>query len=250
MKKKVLYTLCASPGGQYAARFLAGMGVSVREEPGEEPGALLLDVPSYSPDGALRCGLEADAIFRRYPGVCLVFGGNLKSGFPEHIRTVDLLQEENYLAHNAAITAHCTLKLLLEKLSVTLPREKILIIGWGRIGKCLGRLLKNLDAEITFAVRSADTAAVLRAMGFEADRLERIDLSPFRAVINTAPAPQLGPEQLADCSRAVQLDLASRRGLMGPDVIWARGLPGIHAPESAGKLIAETVMKLWREEPL
>jgi len=249
MKKKVLYTLSASPGGQYASRFLSGMGVDVRDEPGEAPGALLLDVPSHTPEGTLRCGLEAEAICRRYPGVCLVFGGNLKSGFPERLRTVDLLQEEEYLARNAAITAHCALKLLLEKLSVTLPREKILIIGWGRIGKCLGLLLKNLDAEITFAVRSPDTAAMLRALGFEADRLENIDLSPFRAIVNTAPAFQLGPEQLKACSRAVQLDLASRRGLVGPDVLWARGLPGIHAPESTGKLIAQTVMKLWREEP-
>ena len=45
----------------------------------------------------------------------------------------------------------------------------------------------------------------------------------------------------------MKIDLASEKGLGGEDVIWARGLPGIHAPESSGRLIAETCLRLGME---
>ena len=45
----------------------------------------------------------------------------------------------------------------------------------------------------------------------------------------------------------VVMDLASQKGIQGSKVIWARGLPGIHAPESAGRLIAETFLRKVKE---
>ena len=44
------------------------------------------------------------------------------------------------------------------------------------------------------------------------------------------------------------MDLASKKGIAGNDVIWARGLPGIHAPEESGALIARTILDLLKEE--
>ena len=50
---------------------------------------------------------------------------------------------------------------------------------------------------------------------------------------------------LEDC---VKIDLASKPGIEDEDVIIARGLPGIHFPESSGKLIADTLLRLCQEE--
>jgi hypothetical protein len=44
-----------------------------------------------------------------------------------------------------------------------------------------------------------------------------------------------------DC---VKIELASKDGMEGDDIIIARGLPGIHLPESSGELIAETFLRL------
>jgi hypothetical protein len=44
-----------------------------------------------------------------------------------------------------------------------------------------------------------------------------------------------------DC---LKIDLASKPGIAGSDVIIARGLPGKMAPESAGHLIAKTILEL------
>ena len=43
---------------------------------------------------------------------------------------------------------------------------------------------------------------------------------------------------------AIKIDLASVPGMNGDDVIIARGLPGKEAPESSGKLIADTILRL------
>jgi hypothetical protein len=37
-------------------------------------------------------------------------------------------------------------------------------------------------------------------------------------------------------------------GIGGEDVLWAKGLPAIYAPESSGKLIADTVKRLLNKE--
>ena len=46
---------------------------------------------------------------------------------------------------------------------------------------------------------------------------------------------------------ALKIDLASKPGIGGSDVIWARGLPGKDAPESSGELIAKTIIRLMEE---
>ena len=44
------------------------------------------------------------------------------------------------------------------------------------------------------------------------------------------------------------IDLASEPGMQGKSVIPARGLPGKYAPESSGKLIADTILRVLKEE--
>ena len=66
----------------------------------------------------------------------------------------------------------------------------------------------------------------------------------YRVIFNTVPTMVL-----PSCpGNALKIDLASRLGLGSEDVIWARGLPGIHAPEKSGKLIAETILSRLKEE--
>ena len=48
-----------------------------------------------------------------------------------------------------------------------------------------------------------------------------------------------------DC---VCIELASKNGIEYEDIIIARGLPGIHLPESSGNLIAETFLRYYKKE--
>ena len=83
-------------------------------------------------------------------------------------------------------------------------------------------------------------------MGFSAVDSEQIDAGKYRLIINTAPALILEERQ---CRQdAVLIDLASKKGIVGDGVIWARGLPGKHAPESSGILIAQTLLRYLGKE--
>jgi dipicolinate synthase subunit A len=167
-----------------------------------------------------------------------VIGGNLEESYPK----IDLLQDEQYLAENAAITADCALRLLADRLPVSFCGCPVLIIGWGRIGKCLAAMLKALGAEVTVAARKPSDLGMLTALGYKTAAIGDLDPAPYRAIINTAPAPVLSAG-----GNAIKIDLASCLGMAGEDVIWARGLPGKMLPEASGALIARCVLRHLRE---
>jgi dipicolinate synthase subunit A len=136
----------------------------------------------------------------------------------------------------------------MENLPVTLDGCKTLIIGWGRIGKCLAPLLKALGAKVTVAARKEADRAILEATGYSAVETGCIDAGKYRLIINTVPAPVLDDD--AAKKDVLWIDLASKKGIFGENVLWARGLPGKDAPESSGELIARTVLRYLGKEQL
>lgn len=247
MQHRSVYCAGSTPAIRYASEILLERGIPVVHHPSEDVGYILLDVPSFDRDGALRGGGNLEELLSQLPRDTVICGGNLSEFIPEGYEALDLLQDEEYLARNAAITAYCTIQIAASLLPVTLADAPTLIVGWGRIGKCLARLLKELGASVTVTARNPAHRAALLSLGYGTGETEAIHLQPFRLIVNTVPEMLLTADQLGECTRALKLDLASRRGLNSPDAIWARGLPGIHAPESSGRLIADTLIGLMRE---
>lgn len=203
---------------------------------------LLLPVPSFEPGGTVKGGMIPEDILSVCKPDVTVIGGNLNHPALAGYQTVDLLKDPFYVAENAAVTAHCALGLILTSISVFLPGQEVLIIGYGRIGKCIASLLKNLGAAVTIAARKDTDRAMAAALRFEAIAPGCWQPKKYRVVVNTVPVPVLDE---SDCSEnALLLDLASVRGITGDRVNWARGLPGVCVPETSGKLIAKTVLRL------
>ncbi len=203
---------------------------------------LLLPIPSFNPDGGIRSGGDLDAIFSVLPPNITVIGGNLSHPSLNGYKIQDLLQDPIYVTENADITARCAIKLLCDLLPCTLKNLPILILGWGRIGKCLARLLLANDAKVTVFARKETDRGMLQALGYNTQAIP--DPTGFRVVINTAPA-----ELLPQCPDGIlKMELSSVMGIGGDNVLWAKGLPAIHAPESSGKLIADTVLRLLSKE--
>ena len=247
----VIYCAGSTKACQYAAEFLQGSGHRVVDAPCEEVTHLLLDVPSFGAKGLLRSGEPLDGILSSLPKTVTVWGGNLHHASLEGYRKMDLLQDAFYLAENAYITAECALDVALPYLDITIRGCPTLIIGWGRIGKCLGQLLKNMGADIAIAARKETDRAMIRALGMKAVDINDLpdQLDRYRLIFNTAPELVLKREQMALCQEdCVKIELASKAGMEDEDVIVARGLPGIHFPESSGKLIADTLLRLCQEE--
>ncbi len=183
-------------------------------------------------------------ILQLLPKDIKVIGGGLPS-LPGY-QVADLLQDTAYVAENAYITAHCAVRLAMEKLPTALRGCKILVIGWGRIGKCLAALLKGLEADVTVAARKEADRAILNALGYKSALTDTPGNGDYRVIFNTVPAPVLC-EGDVNC---LKIDLASVQGIAGDNVIHARGLPGKDAPEASGNLIARTVLRILKEDCL
>ncbi|MBQ4600234.1 MAG: hypothetical protein IJO72_02710 [Oscillospiraceae bacterium] len=247
MNTHLFFTAGNTPALQTARSLLNNKGLRFTDHPTPEITHLLLPVPSFQPDGSIKGGGSIAQLLRMLPENVTIIGGNLENTAFSGQKTVDLLRDEEYLAKNAAITAHCALKIAMEQLPVTLADCDVLVIGWGRIGKCLAALLKGLGAAVTVSARKESDRAMLHALGYraEAPNLLHRSLHRQKLIFNTVPAPVLSAERLSRCpDGCVKIDLASCPGLEGADVIHARGLPGKDAPESSGKLIADTVVRL------
>lgn len=234
---------------QYARSQLHQNGCTVTDTPQWNTTHLLLDVPSFRPGSPLLEHGNLDTLLCSLPEDTVICGGGLDQPQLEKFRRIDLLQDEQYLAENAAITAHCTLQLSAPMLKTTWKDTPVLILGWGRIGKCLGTLLKSLNCPVAVMARSERDRAALVSLGFRSlsPQEAAAHLSDFRMICNTIPAQVLSGSAVCQCAGVIKIDLASQKGLIGEDVIWARGLPGIHAPESSGKLIAKTILRLDKE---
>ena len=212
----------------YAAEYLKEAGMYVSDSPEPDTTHLLLPVPTRS--------------FDDLPEGMVIVGGNLHClpGF----KTIDLLKDAQYLAENAAITARCAVDLIGKELQ-DLP---VLVLGWGRIRKCLGKFLWDAGATVTIAARKEADVALVSALGYEGVFIDRVAplLPKFGAVLNTVPAMVLPAFQCApDC---VLLELASRPGMAGNNIVRASGLPAKYAPKESGALIARRLLAILKED--
>ena len=245
LKPMLIYPVGVTAACRYARRALEDIGLPTIDHPAPEITHVLLDVPSFAPDGSLRGGGSLEELLQRLPEAVCVIGGNLRHPALEGHTVIDLLRDEEYLAANAALTADCALRVAAGELTTAFAESPTVILGWGRIGKSLAKLLSALGTEVTVVARKEKDRAMLRALGYQAASAEDLSqLAPGkRLLFNTVPAPMLSQEESAAWRECVKIDLASQRGLDSPDVIWARGLPGVRTPASSGALIARTVLR-------
>lgn len=237
MSKETICCICRSEAIRYAAKNLQDSGFHITYKPAPDVTHLLLPIPSFKNGTQYLAHLLSDL-----SDDVIIAGGNLTTPLLDNYRTVDFLQDPYYLAHNAAITATCALRIVEEK--IELSGTKVLILGWGRIGKCLGKLLTETGADVTIAARKDADLGMIHALGYRPLQIQSVDknLQEYDVILNTVPAMIL-PEMITapDC---VILELASNPGMIGPNIISALGLPGKMAPMESGKLIADTFVRL------
>lgn len=242
MDKILLYPIGISESCRYASVFLQQAGFSVTDHPSPDVTHLLLDVPHSGP-------LEPEDLLCMLPEEITVIGGNLDQSFLKGYRKTDLLKDSFYLAKNAAITAECALRVAAPHLKTTFADSPALILGWGRIGKCLAQLLHCQGCEVTVAARKESDRAMLEALGYRAVDFSQISsvLRKHTILFNTVPDLPLNCDIVDSWTTGIAFDLASIPGMPGKTVIPARGLPGRFAPETSGRLIADTIVSYYKE---
>lgn len=188
-------------------------------------------------------------------------GGMIKEkDFPG--RTVrDYYKEEELQVLNTVPTAEGAVAIAMNEMPTTINGSKTLIMGFGRVGKTLGLVLRGLGALVTVATRNATERAVCEILGFEVVDYPALNRSicAFGLIFNTVPAVLLTEELLENVADGTPvIDLATHPGgvdasaaeRLGKNVIWALGLPGKVAPVTAGRYIKKTVCAILKEEKI
>lgn len=165
----------------------------------------------------------------------------------------DYFAREDFAVSNAMLTAEGCIGLMLSKSERALCGARVLVCGFGRIGKLLAPRLLALGAPVTVAARSPAALALARSMGCDTLRIGVDDpKGPFDFAVNTIPAPVFGHAELERMRCAQLIELASppygfdaeaaRR--LGIKLTRAPGLPSKCAPESAAQIIRDSIYQI------
>lgn len=175
-----------------------------------------------------------------------------------NVYCVDLLKREELSILNSIPTAEGAIQIAMEEMPITLHGCKALVLGYGRIGKILAKMLLGLGVDVYVEARKYSDLAWIDSYSYNSVNLMELDnyIGEMDVIFNTIPNIILDINKLkllkSDC---LLIDLASKPGGvdfeaaagLGVKTIWALSLPGKVAPVTAGKYIKDTVKNVLKE---
>lgn len=190
-----------------------------------------------------------------------VFGGkmsdDIKKLFSEN-KIYDCYSREDFQLLNAVPTAEGIAEIALRELPITVNGATVVVFGFGRTGKAIGELFKAMGADVIIGARRASVLAEAEKRGFKAVNIsDDFDIpEKIRMAVNTVPAEILSEKHLKQLKGCLYAEAASapygtdleKARAVGVNVILASGLPGKIAPESAGEIIAKTIINTVKED--
>ena len=176
----------------------------------------------------------------------------------EYIEIIDIMKREELAVLNTIATAEGTIEIAISNTNKILHGSKVLILGFGRIGKVLARKLAGLACIVTCAARKDEDLAWIKAYGHRSTNINNIgeNLSEYDIIINTVPHLILTKERLEHVKQdCLLIDLASNPGGIDKQaakaknlkLIWALALPGKVAPTTSAELIKDTIYNILKE---
>lgn len=171
------------------------------------------------------------------------------------VEYTDYYKDEGYQILNAIPTVEGALSIIINETRETLYGSRILVLGYGRIGKLLSEYLKDLKGYVHVEARKNSDLTWIKARGMKAVPMDELPLyvGKMDVIVNTVPAMMLDCRlldlvseeafilDLASAPGGVDFDYAAKRGIKA---VHALGIPGKVACRSAAVYIYDTIMKI------
>lgn len=232
-----------------------------------EVSAVILPLPAASSEKEILFTSLIEGI-EKSQGVTRIYGGNFSPymrGILENknIKFTDYYKDECFTLKNAYLTAEGAVNLAMNNSKRSLNTMNCAVIGYGRIGKLLASLLRAFNSRVTIFARRGESLADAENNGLQTNKILPNGILPYDIrgkydmIFNTVPERIISEEALLSLdSETMLIELASTPGGFDPDIadqclshnINGRGLPGKYAPETAGEILAETLVKYLKEE--
>lgn len=183
---------------------------------------------------------------------------NVKSKL-DGINYYDIMNEESLSFLNAIPTAEGAIFEAMKNSDTTICNSNCLVMGYGRIGKVLSKMLKGIGANVYCEARNKKDLAFIQAMGYNKLDINKLDkvIPDMDYIFNTIPVVLLNEEMLKFVKKdALIIDLASTPGgvdfekarEMDLNVVWALALPSKIAPKTAAIYVKNTIDSLFEFE--
>lgn len=201
-------------------------------------------------------------LFKNIQGKTLIAGSispNVESLAKQYnIKVIDILKREELAVLNTISTAEGTIQIAMEETAKTIHGSNVLVMGFGRIGKILCKMLSGIGAKVYAEARKNEDIAWIKAYGYNAIYLNELKktLGQYDIIINTIPSLILNREYLSNIRRdSLIIDIASAPGgvdmkaakELGIRSILALSLPGKVAPITSAEFIKETLNHILKE---
>lgn len=174
----------------------------------------------------------------------------VKKAEDNHIEIIDIMKNESLAILNTIATAEGTIEIIISNTNKILQEEKILVLGFGRVGKILTNKLKMLNCNVTCATIDKEELSWIRAYGYIPKDLHRLkeEYTNFDVIVNTIPSLILDKEKINFLKQDVLLiDLASAPGGVDKEYIKEKNIKFIHALALPGKVAPYTSAEFIKE---
>lgn len=182
-----------------------------------------------------------------------VFSEEVKKKMEEKsIVYYDVMKLDELAVLNAIPTCEGAIYEAIKNSDITLCHSCCMVMGFGRIGKILAKMLQGIGAQVYCEARKQKDLAFIEAMGYNKVNLKEIDkaLPKMDFIFNTIPVTLLNEEKLKKLSKdCLIIDLASSPGgvdfeqakRLGVSVVWALSLPSKVAPKTAANYLKDCI---------
>lgn len=232
--------------------------------------AVILPIPGINEAGRLHAPLAQHPLFLTAEVLAdltpatLVLVGMARPALREMVlgqglRLIEILSLDEVAILNSIPSAEGAIQMAMEAMPITIHGCRALVVGLGRTGLTLARMLGALNAVTLVAARKASHLARITEMGLLPVPLQELPayVKDVDVVFNTVPALVLDEQVLSQLyPGALIIDLASSPGgtdftaaeKLGLRAVLAPGLPGKVAPKTAGRILARVIPDLLVKE--
>lgn len=206
--------------------------------------------------------ISIEDLFAKLDGKTFIAGSIgdeiLKLAEGKNIEIIDLMKREELTVLNTISTAEGAIQIAMEETLSTIHGSNVLVMGFGRVGKILSKMLNGIGARVSCEARKESDIAWIKAYGYNPVHLNVLEetIGDYDIIINTIPYVILDEQKLDKVKKdCLIIDLASNPGgvdkeaakCKGIKTIWALSLPGKVAPLTSAEFIKETIYNIFKE---
>jgi dipicolinate synthase subunit A len=232
--------------------------------------AIILPVPGTNLKGEVETIFSNEIVFiteellAKTPPNCTIYSG-ISNAYLNGItkktnrKLIQLFERDDVAIYNSIPTVEGTIMMAIQHTDFTIHGSNVVVLGLGRVGMSVARTFQALGAKVKVGARRSEHLARITEMALHPFHLDQLkdEIKDADICINTIPVEVVTASVIAQMpSHTLIIDLASKPGgtdfryaeKRGIKALLAPGLPGIVAPKTAGKILANVLSQLLTDE--